>query len=106
MKHKRTIATSIPPAVKYAVTRRDGGRCIFCRRYGDPVAHVIPRSQGGLGVEQNIITACWECHQLLDNSPARRGMLEYAQEYLRKCYGTWSREEVTYKKWQDGGDTQ
>lgn len=97
--HKRTKATSIPPAVKYEVTRRDGGRCIFCRKYGDPVAHVIPRSQGGLGIPENIITACWECHQLLDNSPARKKMQEYAIRYLTQKYGTWSREEVIYDKW-------
>lgn len=100
MKHKRTKATAIPPAVKYAVNRRDGGRCIFCGRYGDPVAHVVARSQGGLGIEQNIITACWDCHQKMDNSTARRAMVEEAIEYLRDYYGTWSREEVTYKKWK------
>lgn len=105
MKHKRTIATSIPPAVKYAVTRRDGGRCIFCGRYGDPVAHVVSRSQGGLGVEENIVTACWQCHQRLDNSTDRSKMKAYAIDYLREYYGHWEEQEVTYKKWQ-GEDRQ
>lgn len=55
--HKMTKATSIPKSVKEAVYERDDGRCILCgRNNGDPVAHVIRRSQGGRGIEQNIVT--------------------------------------------------
>ena len=57
--HKMTKATSIPKSVKEAVYERDGGRCILCgRNNGEPVAHVIRRSQGGKGIEQNIVTLC------------------------------------------------
>lgn len=99
-RHKRTVAVSISTATKRAVNRRDGGKCIFCGRYGDPVAHVVSRAQGGLGVEQNIVTACWECHMAMDNSPARRVMVQEAINYLTRCYGSWSKEEVTYNKWK------
>ena len=43
-----TKATSIPPEVKKAVYIRDNGFCVLCGSpYGDPVAHVVRRSQGG-----------------------------------------------------------
>ena len=45
-----TKATSIPPEVKKAVYIRDNGFCVLCGSpYGDPVAHVVRRSQGGKG---------------------------------------------------------
>lgn len=97
--HKRTKACSISKATKAKVYDRDDGLCIFCHRPGDPVAHVVPRSHGGLGIEQNIITACAECHRMLDNSTERQSMLEHAKMYLLAKYGVWSAEECTYKKW-------
>ena len=52
-----TKATSIPPEVKKAVYIRDNGFCVLCGSpYGDPVAHVVRRSQGGKGIERNIVT--------------------------------------------------
>ena len=60
--HKMTKATSISKSVKKVVYKRDGGRCILCgRNNGEPVAHVIRRSQGGRGIEQNIVTLCPSC---------------------------------------------
>lgn len=97
--HKRTKACSISKATKEKVYKRDDGLCIFCHRPGDPVAHVVPRSHGGLGIEQNIVTACAECHRMLDNSTERQSMLEHAKLYLRAKYGVWSEEECTYRKW-------
>lgn len=97
--HKRTKACSISKATKKIVYERDDGLCIFCHRPGDPVAHVVPRSHGGLGIEQNIVTACLACHTRLDNSTDRQIMLETAKRYLRaKCEG-WKEEDCIYKKW-------
>lgn len=97
--HRRTKALQISAKTKKNVYERDGGLCIFCHRPGDPVAHVVARSHGGLGIEQNIVTACAECHRMLDNSTERQSMLEHAKLYLRAKYGVWSAEECTYKKW-------
>ena len=45
---KRTRAPAIPAEVKRRVYERDKGRCVLCGRPGNPEAHVISRSQGGL----------------------------------------------------------
>ena len=42
-----------------AVWERDNHRCIFCGKlvpYNLANSHFIKRSQGGLGIEQNIMT--------------------------------------------------
>ena len=65
--HKLTKATSIPRSVKDAVWERDQHRCILCGSHqGAPVAHVIRRSQGGMGIERNIVTLCPHCHREFD----------------------------------------
>ena len=99
-RHKRTKACAISKKTKQIVARRDGGSCIFCGRFGLPEAHVIPRSQGGLGCAQNIITVCRECHDKLDNSTEREKMLEVAIGYLRLHYPNWKREHYIFDKWQ------
>ena len=97
-KTKRSRATDIPQKVKREVYERDGGRCIFCGRQGAPNAHYIPRSHGGLGVEKNIVTACAECHDKMDNSPERWLYLSAAECYLRTVYEHWSEDELKYRK--------
>lgn len=99
-KHKRTKACEISQKTKKIVSRRDGGCCIFCGRFGLPEAHVIPRSQGGLGCAQNIITVCRECHDKLDNSIERKKMLARAIRYLKLYYPKWKKEDFIFDKWQ------
>ena len=74
-KHKRTKACEISKKTKLIVYERDGGCCIFCGKIGLPEAHVIPRSHGGLGCPENIITVCRSCHDKLDNSTERKKMI-------------------------------
>ena len=76
-------------------------RCIFCGRIGAPNAHVIPRSQGGLGVEKNIITACSDCHRMLDESEYRQIYLDAAKKHLERFYGAIEADEVAYRKDKD-----
>lgn len=96
--HKRTKACSIKAAVKKKVEERDGHCCIFCCRRGKGEAHVISRAHGGLGIEQNLVTACRECHHALDNSLSRPVMLEIAKQHLKAFYPDWSADAVIYKK--------
>lgn len=98
--NKRTRKTAIPTKVKKVVWERDGKCCIFCGRPGNPEAHIIPRSHGGLGIEQNIVTVCRECHDLLDNSTERDKRLQIAKEYVRSFYPGWTEESVIYNKWE------
>lgn len=100
MKTKRSKACDIPQAVKHKVWERDGERCIIC---GSPTAmpnaHYIGRAQGGLGVEQNIVTLCQTCHHAYDNSPKRPVYREYIKKYLIDKYGAgWDEEKLVYNK--------
>lgn len=108
----RTKALAIPPEVKRIVAERDSVSdwpcCIFC---GEPAptdkptafscAHYIARSQGGLGIPQNILTLCPKCHEAYDHGPRRAEMRQYFAYYLRSCYPGWKETQITYKK--DGG---
>lgn len=97
-KSKRSKATDIPKQVKAEVWDRDGGLCIFCGRPGAPNAHVIPRSQGGLGIPDNIVTACAECHRRLDSTLYRKIYLDAAERHLRAVNSTWRRDKCIYRK--------
>lgn len=96
---KETKETSISPAVKRAVWERDKHRCIFCGNvYAAPVAHVIRRSQGGKGIERNIVTACDRCHREFDEGKDRSSMYVHAVAHLKWFYPDWSREDMIYHK--------
>ena len=75
MKGRRTKALEIPRKVKIAVFERDNERCILCGSNGLPEAHYIPRSKGGLGIEQNIVTLCRECHRRYDQTTDRTNII-------------------------------
>lgn len=97
--HKRTRACAISQKTKLRVYERDKGRCIFCGAPGLPEAHYIPRSHGGLGIEQNIVTACRPCHDKMDNSTARQQMLQVAADHLKRFYPDWNEQSLVYDKW-------
>ena len=102
-KHKQTKATEIPKFVKETVWYRDKRRCIFCKRivplfYAN--AHLVPRSAGGLGIEENIFTACNECHREQDNGLNSKEYTEKAENYLKGIYGAnWDRSKLVYRKY-------
>ena len=100
MKSKRTKACEISKKTKMRVYERDGGLCIFCHCGGLPEAHIVPRSHGGLGIEQNIVTVCRPCHDKLDNSTQRKEMLKEAAAYLKRIYEGWNEKDLVYDKWQ------
>lgn len=110
--HRQTKATSIPQGTKVEVNRRDGGRCIICGAPGGPHCHIVRRSQGGMGVTQNIVTLCGECHYALDEGlflgrlkplglNSRQDVEDYVIDYIKGFYPDWTRESVTYHKWED-----
>lgn len=105
-KHKRTIATDISQVVKKEVWERDLHRCIFCKKQvplSNANAHFIPRSAGGLGISQNIITACNECHNEQDNGKKSIEYDRVAEKYLKKYYGDkWDKKKLIYNKYERG----
>lgn len=99
-KSKRSKACDIPKSVKDRVWERDGQKCIICGNYqAMPNSHFIRRSQGGLGIEENIVTMCMTCHRMYDQGIDRKAIEEYTERYLRNCYPDWSREKLYYKKY-------
>lgn len=96
--NKRTKATNIPFRVKSEVHARDHGFCIFCGRPGYPEAHYISRTRGGLGIPENIVTACRECHRRMDASEERPQYLKRAKAYLDILYPDFTDEMRIYKK--------
>lgn len=102
MKTKRAKACDIPKKVKVRVWERDGQRCIICgSNQAMPNSHFIRRSQGGLGIEENIVTMCLRCHSMYDQGSDRRAIEAYTENYLKNLYPDWSREKLIYKKWED-----
>ena len=103
MKSKRTKALEIPKKVKLIVWERDNHRCIFCPRdvpWNYANSHYIKRSHGGLGIEQNIVTACPRCHHNFDDTPKRKEMLLVAKRHLMSLYDNWNEEDLVYKKYK------
>ena len=99
MKTKRAKACDITKKVKDRVWERDGGRCIICgSHYAMPNSHYIRRSQGGLGIEENIVTMCQRCHLSYDQGAGREQIATYTERYLSSKYPDWNKEKLIYKK--------
>lgn len=104
MKSARTKACAISDKVKQIVGERDEWKCIICGKPGTPDAHYIPRSDGGLGIEQNVVTLCWDCHREYDNGSCQHMNMRGAygamiQSYLRNHYEDWDESKLYYKKY-------
>lgn len=99
MRSKRTKALDISQKVKEAVWERDRGRCILCgSSRAMPNAHYISRAQGGLGIEQNIVTLCFDCHRRTDQSTERQELLSSIRRYLDRHYPDFKDENRRYRK--------
>lgn len=105
---KRVDALAISQAVKAAVAERDSidGRpcCIWCGRPAPaPLAysnaHYISRAQGGLGIEENILTLCPDCHRIYDQTPARKSMRPILRRYLQEHCHEWNENKLTFEKY-------
>ena len=97
---KLSKACDISPKVRAMVEERDGSICIVCGKPGTGNAHYIARSQLGLGVEQNIVTLCNECHNSYDNGGMREEHRETIEAYLKSKYEHWNRVDLIYNKWK------
>ena len=100
-RHKLTKKTSIDCDVKSIVYERDNHCCIFCGKnvskfYAN--SHYINRSQLGLGCEENLFTACIDCHHNYDNSIKRKQMKKVAKKYLQSKYNDWNEKKLIYRK--------
>lgn len=95
---RRSRELAINREIKAKVFERDGGRCVICGRPGNPEAHFISRAQGGLGVEQNIVTLCRECHRRFDQTSDRTAFRGVLRAYLMSKYPHWNEEKIIYRR--------
>ena len=110
---RRTKKLQFTPVVKRKIIERDKGRCIFCDMgyhmeltegmAADiiDIMHFIPKSQMGLGIEQNAALGCRGHHNALDNGNKglRAEMLELFESYLRMKHPDWNKKELIYRKY-------
>lgn len=101
-KSKMAKACEISATTKRIVWERDYHRCIFCGiavSISCACCHFIPRSQGGLGIEQNIFTACPDCHREQDNGMNSKKYDAIAEKYLKSIYkGCWTKDKLIFRK--------
>lgn len=115
--HRETKATDIPSSVKAAVALRDSkngpATCIICGDLGMPCCHVVRRSQGGMGVVENIVSLCPQCHYAFDEGlymrrlkplgfERQQDVRDYIIDYIKGFYPDWTPDSVTYHKWRHG----
>lgn len=95
-----TSMTRISPKVKEAVAIRDRETCVLCGGRGFPNAHVVRRSQGGMGIEKNIVCLCYKCHKEFDEGTREQKERAYVRivAHLKGFYPDWSKGDMIYKK--------
>lgn len=112
MRKKLTRHLEFTAKARKAIHKRDQETCVFCAAGYEPpedpaycrtalqIMHVVPRSQLGMGVEQNGALGCVWHHQMMDNGNRqnREEMLAMLEGRMRRMYPGWSREAVTYRK--------
>lgn len=96
--HRQTKYTSIPKEVKNRVLERDRA-CVLCgANDGQPNAHIVARSHGGLGISENIVTLCPRCHYRYDQTVERHTIRQQLEKYIKGFYPDWTEKNVTYHK--------
>lgn len=107
LSNARARACDIPQKVKTRVWERDEGCCVICGGgYNTmPNAHFHPRSDGGLGIEENIFTACTrltenDCHHRFDNDAEFRAEnTPRIIEHFKNHYPDWDESKLIYRKY-------
>lgn len=69
-------------------------------QYATDIMHIVNRSQGGLGIEQNGVFGCRFHHNLLDNGNKglRKEMMQIIEEYMNRHYPDWNKNNLIYHK--------
>jgi 5-methylcytosine-specific restriction endonuclease McrA len=69
LRYGRSRKAPVTDALRTAVLRRDGYRCRYCGRPGEPgrweleIDHIRSKSKGGLATMNNLVTACVTCNR-------------------------------------------
>lgn len=106
---KDTKARDFSRKVKILISERDSidgwPCCIYCGLPAPPEnsiafsnAHYISRAQEGLGIPENGVTLCPDCHHRYDQTTDRKKMRVFIREYLQSKYPQWSEDALIYRK--------
>lgn len=104
---KDTKARDFDRRAKLAISERDSifgwPCCVYCGAAAPaPMAwsnaHYLARSQCGLGIPENGLTLCPDCHRRYDQSTDRKQMREFFREYLKSKYDDWNEDKLIYRK--------
>ena len=107
MKSRKTKTCEITKKVKQAVWERQNGVSVYS---GTPISvsecccHVVPRSKGGMGIEENIVGLTGEEHRIFDGNRIgnRKEETDHIRksvmDHLKECYPEWSEERMKYRK--------
>ena len=105
MKSKRAKALDISASVKKKVFERDRGRCVICGSSYNvmPNSHFVRRGRGGLGIEENIFTACTNltenrCHERYDRFKCTDVEKQLIILNFKRHYPNWNEEDLYYNK--------
>lgn len=103
---KQSKALDISQKVKKIVFERDNGCCVICGNSYNvmPNSHYIPRSKGGLGIEQNIFTACTnltdnKCHLCWEQNKCTKKEIKRVKDNFKKHYPNWNEKDLIYRKY-------
>lgn len=109
--HKRTKQLRFSKLTIQKIFNRDED-CVFCKMgYStegahtfdlttfDPM-HIVNKSQGGLGIEENGAKGCRFHHNLLDNGNKglRQQMQQDLETYMKSYYHDWNKSKLIYSK--------
>lgn len=96
---KRSKACDISSTVRNTVLKRDNYSCIICGRYEVQIAHYVSRARGGLGIPENLVCLCPQCHYQYDNGRLHNEIKKVIEDYLRQHYPNWDNKKLFYSKW-------
>lgn len=103
--NKRTKELNITQKTKEIVFKRDNGKCVICGNTVNimPNSHYIKRSRGGLGIEQNVFTACTnftenKCHQRWEHHQCTDDEIKKVIDNFKLHYHNWNENDLYYKK--------